>query len=193
MILGVTSCMGCGASTVTKMLKAKGAKVVSADEIAGEILERPSIKIKLAKAFGKEVIAKKKVDRRKLAELAFEKKVSLKKLNDITHPLILKEIKQRLKKLKRFKLVVLDAPLLVEAGLVKAVDKVILVSASRETQLKRLMQKHVSREQALKRIKAHYSLSRKAKQADYFIDNNGSLKETREQLNAILEEMEVMN
>jgi dephospho-CoA kinase len=193
MILGVTSCMGCGASTVTKMLKAKGAKVVSADEIAGELLKKPAIKIKLAKAFGKEIIVKKKVDRKKLAELAFESKISLKKLNDITHPPILREIKQRLGKLKKSRLVVLDAPLLVESGLVKNVDKLILVRASRETQLKRLMQKNVSREQALKRIKAHYSLTRKAKQADYFIDNNGSLKDTREQLNAILEELEVMN
>lgn len=193
MILGVTSCMGCGASTVTKMLKAKGAKVVSADEIAGELLKKPAIKIKLVKAFGKEIIVKKKVDRKKLAELAFESKIPLKKLNDITHPPILKEIKQRLGKLKKSRLVVLDAPLLVESGLVKNVDKLILVRASRETQLKRLMQKNVSREQALKRIKAHYSLTRKAKQADYFIDNNGSLKDTREQLNAILEELEVMN
>lgn len=192
MILGVTSCMGGGASTVAKMLKAKGAKVVSADEVAGEILERPAVKLELAKAFGREILAGHKVDRKKLAERAFESKASLKRLNEITHPPIIKEIKKRLKRLKKARLAVLDAPLLVEAGLSDEVDKIVLVRASRQTQLNRLGQKGLGREQALKRIKAHYSLARKARQADYFIDNNGSLKETRQQLNAILEELEVM-
>ena len=188
MIVGVTSSMGGGATTVAKMLKGK---LVSADEIARKVLQKKEVKLKLVKAFGRDILTGKKISRKRLAALAFKDKKSLKKLNTITHPLILKEIRNQLRAKKKAKLVVLDAPLLVESGLAKDVDKVILVRASRETQLKRLMQKHFSREQALQRIKAHYALSRKARQADFLVENNGPLKETRAQVNAILDELGV--
>jgi dephospho-CoA kinase len=190
MIIGVTSVMGGGASTVAKMFQGKKGKLVSADAISQKILKSKTVRSRLVKAFGPSILSGKAIDRQKLAAIAFENKANLKKLNSITHPPILREARARLRKHKKG-LLVLDAPLLVETGLVKEVDKVVLVKASRKARLARLEKKGFAREQALKRFKAHYSLRKKAGQADFVVDNNGSLKETRNQVNSIMEKLEV--
>lgn len=187
MILGITSSIGCGATTVARMFQKLGAKMVSADEIARKVIDQASVKKALVKAFGQEILLKgktKEIDRKKLAEKAFASKTALGRLNAITHPKIILAAKKQLKALKKLKpkLIVFDAPLLFEAHVEHLVERVLVVKASRETQLKRLMQKGYSEKQARQRISVQLPLSQKILKADFVVNNNGTLNATRKQV-----------
>ena len=182
MIIGVTSSMGCGSSTVAKMLQKFGASLISADDIAQKVLESAAVKKQLIKTFGHIILKGKKIDRKRLAHMAFKNETETKKLNEITHPVIIKKIESKIKRLKKKnkkKPIVIDAALLFETGLNNLTDRVIVVTASREKQLRRLQDKGFTEKEALQRIKAQLPLSRKTTQADYVIDNNGALKITQ--------------
>jgi dephospho-CoA kinase len=79
--------------------------------------------------------------------------------------------------------VVIDAPLLIEAGMVDMVDEVWVVVVDQETQVQRLMARdHFGLEQAMNRINAQIPLREKRRYADVIIDNTGSVRETRAQV-----------
>ena len=117
----------------------------------------------------------------------------MRKLERIIHPLVIREITARLRKIQhssKNNIVVIDAPLLIEAGLDKKVDILIVVKLKRAGQIIRaLRQKRVPRAQILKRIKSQLPLSEKIALADYVIDNNGRRNDTRRQVKKIWEEM----
>lgn len=187
LILGITGSFGSGKSIVAGLFASSKAKVIDADKIAHLVIRRGSRAYKrICLVFGKEVIGKnKEIDRRKLAQAAFRNKNSIKKLNSIVHPEVIRIIKRKIKAVKSG-IVVLDAPLLIEAGLKKLVDKLIVVETAREEQIRRIRSKtHLSRSQILKRIKYQVSLSRKVGLADFIIDNNGSLEETKRRVKKI--------
>jgi dephospho-CoA kinase len=101
------------------------------------------------------------------------------------YPQIIRIIKEKIKASKSQN-IILDAPLLIEAGLEGLADKLLVVTISREEQLKRLLRKtNLKKADILKRIRAQYPLSRKVRMADFIIDNSGRLKETKEQVNKI--------
>ncbi len=103
----------------------------------------------------------------------------MKKLNALVHPLVKKEILKRAKKMKG-KVIVIDAPLLIETGMQKEVDKIIVVSAKKEKQLQRLMEENgLSEWEAIKRIHSQLPLRKKEKKADFVIENNFGLKELK--------------
>jgi dephospho-CoA kinase len=123
------------------------------------------------------------IDRKKLADIVFSDKNKLERLNKITHPCIIKEIKNRVSSSNE-EFIVLDVPLLIEADMLKMVDKLIVVKADRRVVMKRLSKRY-SKGEILKRIKSQLSLNGKVKVADYVIDNSKSLKDTKKQINEI--------
>jgi dephospho-CoA kinase len=190
-ILGLTGGFGSGKTTVAKMFRGLGAEIVDADKLAHNCIKKGSgVYQKISSIFGKSVLqSDKKIDRRKLAGLVFNNRSMLKKLNNIIHPEVIRMIKESILS-SRTKVVVLDAPLLIEAGLCDIVDKIIVVMVSRQKQVERVFKKtKIKKEEILKRIRCQMPLSKKARLADFVIDNNGDLKDTKSQVNQIWRRM----
>jgi dephospho-CoA kinase len=166
MIIGITGNFGSGKTTVANMLKKLGYSVIDADKIGHDILKK-EVKKQVLKVFGKDILKKNQIDRKKLGKIVFNDKSKLKKLNKITHPIIIKKINKKIKSIKNKKIAI-DAAVLIEAKWYKICDKVIVVKISRENQLKRAKNK----EYAKAIIKSQLPQNKKLKYADFVIDNN---------------------
>jgi dephospho-CoA kinase len=190
-ILGVTGSFGSGKTTVARQLSAFGAKIIDADKIAHRII-KPGNRIyeRIVKTFGNGILKNgKTIDRHKLSCIVFNNKNALKKLNSIMHPEIIR-ITRRQIKTARSRVVVLDVPLLIEAGLENIVDRLIVVKVNRKKQIERLLDKtSLSRTSILKRIHRQIPLSKKVRLADFVIDNSGTFGETKRQVENICKNM----
>lgn len=187
LILGLTGTFGSGKSTVARIFKSLGAKVIDADKIAHRaILPQSQTYKKIIYAFGGCILKKNnQIDRLKLAHLVFANKKLLMKLNAITHPQIIRIIKDEIRHTKS-RFIVLDAPLLIEAGLHKLVDKLVVVKINKFKQMARLLKKtSLTKTGILRRIKAQLPLKYKAAIADFVIDNSGKITETRKQVKTV--------
>lgn len=190
-VLGITGSFGSGKTTVARIFKSKGAQAIDADSIAHRLLKPKSpIYKEIIGAFGKVILKKNKtIDRHRLGDIVFGNKNLLKKLNRITHSEIIRVIKDKIKT-SRAELIVLDAPLLIEAGLRKPIAKLIVVKVTRKKQLERIIKKtSLSKSDILRRIRHQIPLSDKVRIADFVIDNSGSIKNTQKQVEQILKEV----
>ena len=200
-ILGLTGGIASGKSTVAKFFQELGAYVIDWDILAQKI-ECPHQKAwkEIVEYFGKEVLSEDlTLNRQKLAEIVFRDEEKLRRLNYIVHPEVFKEDQRITEEISRADpeaLIVKDIPLLgesnsplIELGIFKKLDKVLVVYASEGNQLKRLTEKGMSRVEAKERIKAQMPLSEKVKIADLVIYNDGSLEETRRQVEKIYKEL----
>lgn len=191
-VIGLTGGIASGKSTVTALLKEKGAVIIDADKIAREIMSKGEPAwFEVLNYFGDEILNddRSDIDRKKLASIVFSDKAKLEALNNITHPKIIEEIKKQVEEYKKAgkKIIVIDAALLIEAGLDKIVDEVWVVAANEDIQLQRLMarEKDITKDEAVKRIKSQMPLAEKLKFADRVIDNNSSIEETKNQVDKI--------
>jgi dephospho-CoA kinase len=192
-VLGLTGSLGAGKTTVARMFSKLGARVLDADKIAHKLIG-PGMKgwRAIVLWLGKDILNKNQtVNREKLAEIVFKNKKDLKKLEKIIHPLVIGEIKKYLDRNKtKNRVVIIDAPLLIEAGLKKKVDKLIVVKLDRKKQIARVLrQSRLSGGQILRRIKLQLPQSKKIAMADYIIDNNGNIKNTASQVKKIWREV----
>ncbi len=191
LVLGVTGSFGSGKTTVAGMFKSLGAIGLDADKIYHELIKPKGLLYKaVVSSFGREITGKhNRINRKKMAKLVFGKREALEKLCRLTHPVVIKTINLKLSMLKRAKVsgpIVIDAPLLIEAGLLGAVDKLIAVKIDKKNQLARCKKERgLSCNEALRRINAQAPLAKKIELADYVIDNNGTLGQTREQVREI--------
>jgi len=191
LILGVTGSLGSGKTTVARIFKKLGAKVVDADRIAHRLMcPQDKVYRRILHCFGKGILkSDRTIDRHKLASFVFARKKSLRALDQMTHPEIIRMIKKEIRSSPK-RLIILDAPLLLEAGLDKAVDKIIVVTAKRSQQIKRLQEKGTfSRTDILKRLRQQLPLKNKVRMADFVIDNTGTIRETEKQIKKIIRRM----
>lgn len=192
MILGLTGGIGTGKSTVAKMLREKNIPVVDTDSISKEIIEYPEVIEKIKIEISNEVFDfNNKLNRKKMSEIVFENQEKLKKLNEIMHPEILKKMWKEVEKLKKdYKIIVVDIPLLFEINMEKEVDKILLIYASKEIQLKRIMERDGrTREEAIKIINSQMPLYKKREKSDYIIQNNDSLEKLEKSLDKIVQKL----
>lgn len=192
MIIGLTGSIASGKSTVSQMLKELGYPIVDADQVARQVVEPGSDTLKkIEEAFGSEVILPDGgMDRKKVGDIIFNDPASRKKLNDLIHPAIRAEMmRQRAAFLEEgHKTVIMDIPLLFESRLQHFADKILVVSVTEENQLARLMERNgLSEAEARARIASQLPMSVKEEGADAVIYNNGSIEETKWQLNRILD------
>ena len=189
-IVGLTGGIGMGKSTAAKILKRFGLPVYSADHAVHSLLRKSGKAVKpVAKVFP-EALSRGAIDRKKLGVVVFGNKPKLKTLEKILHPLVRKEEKKFLAKVRARKkpAAVLEIPLLFETGADKRCDVTIVVVAPRAVQMKRVMQRPGMSIAKFKAIQAYQmSDKRKRKIADYVVDAGGSLAATRAQLAAIVE------
>jgi dephospho-CoA kinase len=190
MVLGLTGGIACGKSTVGNMFRARGAAVVSADQLARDVV-RPGAGIleKLVERFGAEILtAQGRLDRSALGGLVFADAAAREDLNRIVHPAIAALANERLAALRRqnLPLIVYEAPLLFEAGAEDRVDQVLVVRIDPATQLRRLMERDgLTEEDARARIDAQMPQEEKLARADFVVDNSSSLAATERQVASI--------
>ena len=188
--IGLTGSLGAGKSTVTRFFRKRGAAVLDADRMVHAILahDRGVIR-KIIKAFGPEILAGQRIDRRKLAGKVFGRPRELKKLTGIVHPAVIRDIRRRIRDIglrRRRTIVVVDAALLIESGLHRYLDYCVVVNVSRDTQRNRIEKSGVIPwEEARTRIKSQMSPKEKLRYADIVIDNNGGLAATQKQVHEI--------
>jgi dephospho-CoA kinase len=183
LVLGVTGSFASGKSSVARILKGRGVEIIDADKLAHACL-RPghSCHRRIKAHFGA-------TGRKKLGEIVFNDRSELKKLNSIIHPEVIRQIKSRIAR-SRAEIIILDAPLLIEAGLKNIVDKLIVVSITGKERIKRLrLRSGLKSSQIMKRLKAQIPLSAKLRAADFIIDNSGTLDETRKQVRKIAQQV----
>ncbi len=193
-VIGITGGIASGKSTVSRILRRLGAHIIDADAIARSQMRRgTAVWRAVVEAFGEQILKPDgEVDRKRLGEAVFRDPVNRRRLEEITHPPVIEEIGKRIRACPS-DIVVVDAPLLVEAGMVSMVDRLWVVWVDKETQVDRVMKRDgLGREEAVLRVDAQMPLEEKVRIADVVIDNSGSLEETRVQVErawkAILEE-----
>ena len=187
MIIGVMGGVGSGKSTVLMYLEINyEANIIEADKVAKEVmLPGNDVYNEIVKTFP-EVIADNKIDSKKLAEIVFNDKEQLEKLNSITHPGAVKEIVSRIKSSKN-RIIVVESAILLGSGVEQYCDELWFVFCNRDTRIKRLMQtRGYSKEKCISVIESQPADEEYNKVADEFIDNSYSEENTREQIDLIL-------
>ncbi len=190
---GLTGGIASGKSTVARFLAGLGAFVLDADELARHVM-RPGGQVHdgLLRHFGAGIAGPDgAIDRPRLAARVFADPAELAALNAIVHPAVREEAARRFRRCEeagRIRVGVLDAALLVETGYHRALDRLIVLRCSPETQRSRLAQRQeLAPGEAASRIAAQVPLERKLSVADYVIDTDTTLEETRAQTERVWE------
>ena len=192
-IIGLTGGTGSGKGFVSERLKARKAYVIDADAVAHEIIEkgRPAYKA-IVDYFGSEILDENgNIFRRKLGNIVFSDKDKLAFLNSCTHKYINMEIMRIIEEVKPqtnvYSAIIIDAPLLAEAGLVDICDDIWGVYADSEVRVKRIMERDsISEEQARNRIASQRSWEEYKELGAVIIDNSSDDENVERQLDALL-------
>ncbi|MCX5686069.1 MAG: dephospho-CoA kinase [Candidatus Omnitrophica bacterium] len=191
-VIGLTGGFGTGKTFVGSIFRSLGAKVIDADRIAHTVIKKDSIAYrKIISVFGRDILdMSASIDRRKLGKIVFESPSKLQRLNRIVHPEVIKIIRKKLKSFRRRSVTVIDAPLLIEAGLASSADKIIVVKCSEKVQTQRCGNKfRIEREEILKRIENQLPIRKKMGAADFVIDNSRTRSRTRAQVRRVWKEI----
>ncbi|MCX5694033.1 MAG: dephospho-CoA kinase [Candidatus Omnitrophica bacterium] len=183
-IIGVTGNIACGKSTVARMLKTRNCFLINADYLGHKILSSDTaVYRKILKLFGRKILKPdNSIDRAKLSQKVFSNKPVLAKFNSIILPELIRKIKICIRNSDK-KIIILDAALIVEAGLTRMVDKLVVVTAKKHQQITRSQKSlGLTKEQVLLRMKSQISQKAKSRFADFIIDNSVQLSKTRKQV-----------
>ncbi|MGW2230120.1 dephospho-CoA kinase [Streptomyces formicae] len=190
--VGLTGGIGAGKSEVSRLLVARGAVLIDADKIAREVVEpgTPGLAA-VVEAFGREVLAPDgSLDRPKLGGIVFADPERLAVLNAIVHPLVGARSAELEESASGDAVVVHDVPLLTENGLAPLYDLVVVVDASPETQLDRLVRlRGMSEDDARARMAAQATREKRLEIADVVIDNDGPIDGLAERVGAVWEDL----
>ncbi|MCY4403507.1 MAG: dephospho-CoA kinase [Candidatus Poribacteria bacterium] len=200
-IVGITGGIACGKTTVSALLAEKGAIPINADEIGHQLLKADSPVIdKLTNEFGEVILEESgDVSRKKLGAIVFGDKAARERLNSILHPLIIERSRTHARQLVMEDpscVVLLDAPLLIEAGAYDSVDLIVVVFSSPDIQIKRIIERSKAQNHPLTetdaqaRIDSQMPLSEKIKYADVVIENEGTLEELVKQVDVLWEKLQ---
>ena len=175
-LIGLTGGIGSGKSEVARLLIARGAELIDADQIVRE-LQQPGaeVYIKMVEIFGSEVVAPDKtLDRAAIATKVFSDATLLKTLNELVHPIVRRVMNERVESFRdTSKVVVLDIPLLVENPR-EGLDGVLVVDLDVEIAVKRLIeQRNMKAEDARARVAKQATREQRLAIAGHVIDNSG--------------------
>jgi dephospho-CoA kinase len=206
--VGLTGGLASGKTAVAQMFASRGAYLMHADKVAHELMQPDQpIYEEVVRHFGHSIVnADRTINRPILAALAFEGE-RVKELNAIVHPGVTARMQQWFAEMNEFDpkgVLVFEAALILEAGMGKYFEKLVVVTSNREQKLERFAQRVLGTsvanteelEKALRdaerRLGAQLSQSEKVAAADYVIDNSGSLAETERQVHKIFKELQMV-
>ena len=191
-VVGVVGGIASGKSQVTRMLGDLNGTIISADEIAHRVLLEPDVIDSLVTLFGESILTERingnltdrSIDRKKLASLVFgnseDCRTRRKKLEEVVHPRIRQIAKSDLETLKQdpnIRMIILDAPLLIEGGWLAYCDRVIYIDSPDNVRKQRATERGWTEQEWQSRESAQMSLSEKKKHATDVLLNNGTIEE----------------
>ncbi|MCK4358392.1 MAG: dephospho-CoA kinase [Candidatus Cloacimonetes bacterium] len=182
-IIGITGSIASGKTTAANFFHKRGILIIDTDKIGHQILEYPDIKKTIFHKFEKTIFSKNRINRQLLGKIVFENPKKLETLNKIIHPILVKEIKQKIE-LSSENTIVIDAALLLDWNLDKICDYVVLITAKKETQISRLMTyQKLTKKDAISRIN---SQKKPIKKTDFIvIENDSTLLSFQEKLQKV--------
>lgn len=191
LVIAVTGQIASGKSTTSRLLAARGGKLIDADEGVHNLLGIDgNCYLDVRSKFGESILNPDgSINREKLAQIVFSDEKKLKDLEKIVHPFVVKEIRESINRYKEenCNMLVVDIPLLDKGEIDDVVDLIIVVDTNIDNQLDRLNSDGVTKEDALKRIKFQPSKEELRKKANITIENNGSLDDLRLKIDEIYE------
>jgi dephospho-CoA kinase len=188
-LIGLTGGAGSGKSTVAQMFRELGAAIVDADAAAHAVYEPGTTGFdEIVDAFGRDYVRDGRVDRARLGDLVFSDPEARERLNAIVHPRVREWMADRTAEAveRGAPVVIQDVPLLFENNLQGLYSSTVLVYSRPQTQLERLVARRgLTRGRATAILAAQMPIEAKRALADHVIDNDGSLEETRRQVDEV--------
>jgi dephospho-CoA kinase len=184
-IIGITGSIGSGKTKFCNYLE-KGCNVYYTDELSHLSLNDIEIIKKLTNRWGDGILVNEVVSRAVIADIVFSNQAELRYLNSVIHPLVLEQMQDIVSKTTE-SVICFEVPLLFEVNLSHCFDYIVLITASEDIRIKRLIQqKQLSEHEAKARIKVQFSDSVKEKQSDMVIVNDSSEAELEAKAKALL-------
>jgi len=206
--VGLTGGIACGKTAVGEMFAARGAHVIQADRIAHELMQPGGpVYNQVVLHFGRQILQPDgRINRQKLAQAAFSApppgggtttSPRVEELNRIVHPAVIASQEEWMADIQRrdpHAIAMVEAALILEAGVSHRFDKLVVVSCSHDVRLQRFAQRlhldvETARQEMERRMAAQMPDEEKARRADYVIDNSGSLADTERQVDKIMQEL----
>jgi dephospho-CoA kinase len=194
-LVGLTGGIATGKSTVASIFRRFGATVIDADQLAREVVRpgKPAWR-EIVKSFGKRVLLPDRtIDRPALGSIVFHNRRKLRRLEQIIHPRVAREQQRRARDIARRTpdaLIIYEVPLLFEAGVNTRVDKIIVVTADRGTQVARLKRRNgLTRREAIQRITSQLPLAEKARRADIVLDGTKSKSSLSREIRRVVQDL----
>ncbi|MCH1627296.1 dephospho-CoA kinase [Fredinandcohnia quinoae] len=196
LVIGLTGGIASGKSTVSNLLKKMGIVVIDADIIARDVVEiGREAYYQIIEAFGPDILLPDKaIDRVKLGSIVFRDEKKRRLLNGIVHPAVRRQMLREKDNwiTEGETVIIMDIPLLFESKLTSIVDRTLLVYVDADKQLTRLMARNnFNQEAAEARINSQMPLIDKISLADAVIYNNGTVEETKKQIEEILKKWDI--
>ena len=195
LVIGVTGGMGCGQSTVCSFLEEFGCKVINADKEAKNVIQYNRIlQGDLKKVFGSDIFFKnRRLNTKRLAELAFKDEINTLKLNQLVHPRMVESIIEKMEKSRfsgKYPIIVVDAALIYEISIERNFDYMIVVSSPlRERQKRAFERDNISKNDFNDRVSKQIPLEDKVKWADYVIHNKGTIEDLEKNTKVVFDKI----
>jgi dephospho-CoA kinase len=186
--IGLTGGIGSGKSKVSSVLAKLGSYIFDADAEAKKLLnDNENVQKDIISEFGGDVLDHTdKIDRKKLAKVAFQDEDHQIILNSIIHPFVFKELDKQFIKISnqnKYASLIVDGALIFESGLDQHLDSVVLIASLLKYRIERVLRRgNLSRDDILRRIDLQWTDEQKTEMADYTIYNNGTEKELEKKI-----------
>tara|TARA_B100000579_G_scaffold81619_1_gene63619 strand:+ start:1187 stop:1780 length:594 start_codon:yes stop_codon:yes gene_type:complete len=193
--VGLTGGIGSGKSTASNFFELFGSFVINADEEAKKILSsNETVQHELISEFGTDIIdVSGKINKAKLARVAFQDEDHQQRLNSVIHPYIYNSIDDYFNdvlKDGKFDLFIVDGALIFESGYDVHMDYIVVVTALLKNRMERaLARQTLSREEILKRIELQWPEEEKVNLADFVIHNDGSEEDLKKNVKSLIEKL----
>lgn len=198
LVVAVSGGIGAGKSAFAAMLRERGARVIDADELARAALEPGEEGWRgVVEHFGEEILeaASMRVDRKRLAQLVFNDPNKLAALNAVVHPMIMKGIADELERARDddVDIVVIDAALVIETGLVDVVNVLVVVDAPEERRAERLVRERgMAPSDVSARMRSQVDIEELLRRAALVVGNHGDLDDLEREADRVWEELKRM-
>ncbi|CAM3521952.1 dephospho-CoA kinase [Flavobacterium chungbukense] len=185
-VIGLTGGIGSGKTTIANYFNELGVPVYIADDGAKRVMQSQDILEEVKTVFGQDVFDDRVLNRAKLAQIVFNDKEQLAKLNAIVHPGVKRDFEKWMQDYKNYDYVIYEAAILFESGRYKECDVIITVTALKEKRIERVIERDkTTREQVLSRMKMQWNDEKRISKSNFVI-NNDNLKIAKEEVVKIL-------
>ena len=187
--VAITGGIGSGKSTFARYLSEKGFRVINADILAKELyVTNEDLKQKVITEFGEEIYPNGKFDRIALYQKAFVDNDTIKKLNQLVHPVVINEIGKIIKLHQDEEIIFVEAALIFEAEMENLFDFIVLITADENVRIARVAEREkISIDEINRRIKYQLPEEVKKDKAEFTFYNNGSFEELEQKANLLLQ------